>query len=66
MCWWIATMLMPACRSALSTFWSSPSSMAKSPPTTARSSLPANAAHVFTPIALPIEAIFVTRPTVTL
>ena len=44
------------------------SSMAKSPSTTARSSLPAKAAQVFTPMAFPIgcPAIFTWRPMVNL
>src|SRR5256885_4294004 len=68
MCWWIATMLMPAFRSALSTPCSSLSSIAKSPSTIAWSSLPANAAQVLTPMAFPMvwPAIFTSRPMVTL
>src|SRR5205085_750323 len=50
MCWWMATMSIPAPRSALSTLWSSASSIAKSPSTTAFSSEPTNAAQVLTPM----------------
>ena len=50
---WMATTSMPPPRSAFSTGCSSDSSIAKSPSTIAFSSLPANAAQVFTPIALP-------------
>ena len=49
-------MCMPRLRRALSTPWSSSSVIAKSPSTLAISSVPANAAHVLTPICLPIFA----------
>ncbi len=46
---WMATMLMPASRNDLSAVRNSSSVTAKSPSTTAFSSLPANAAQAFTP-----------------
>src|SRR5450759_3416393 len=55
----MATMLMPSLRSVLSTDCNSPSSTAKSPSTTALSSLPANAAQVFTPISLPTSVFII-------
>src|SRR5205814_4495671 len=53
MCEWMATTLIFADRSALSTGCSSASSIAKSPSATADDGLPANAAQVFTPISAP-------------
>src|SRR2546428_13836966 len=47
-------MLIPPTWIALSAGWSSSSVTAKPPSTTASSSLPAKAIHVFTPIALSI------------
>ena len=68
MCEWMATMLIPPWRSALSTSCSSGSSMAKSPSMTALSSVPASAAQVFTPMVLPMvmPRTLVVRPQVAL
>src|SRR6266566_1461925 len=66
MCWWIATMLILSLSSDLITGCNSSSVTAKSPSTTALSSVPANAAHVFTPMSLSIvtPCIFAARPVV--
>src|SRR5689334_10505238 len=69
MWWWIETTLMPADRSDFSTGSSSDSATAKSPSTTALSSVPANADHVLTPIDFPMgqpHAALVCRPIVAL
>src|SRR5437016_3748352 len=62
----MATMLILFLSSAFKTGCNSSSVTAKSPSTTAFSSLPANAAHVFTPIVLSIltPCIFAGRPIV--
>src|SRR2546423_358602 len=66
MCEWIATMLMPASRNDFKAGRRSFSVTAKSPSTTAFSSLPAKAAQVFIPIVLSIvtPCLFVGRPKV--
>ena len=56
MWWWIATTLMPCARSAFSTGVTSCSSIATSPATIASASVPANAAHVFSPMRALIAA----------
>ena len=61
----MATILMPSRRKVLSTGCNSFSSTAKSPSTTALSSVPANAAQVFTPISFVIsqpQGILALRP----
>src|SRR2546430_408673 len=61
-------MLIPSWRRDFNTGCNSSSSTAKSPSTTALSSVPANAAQVFTPISLPtsVSIIFAVRPITTL